>query len=82
MMSTYYMLDSVVHSIPNFYNLITPNCFFIKCYPHFADKKIAVREAKYLAQDWTGQEWSCHSNPTTHDCKALPLLTPFVLYGN
>ena len=45
------MLDSVVHSIPNFYNLITPNCFFIKCYPHFADKKIAVREAKYLAQD-------------------------------
>ena len=51
MMSTYYMLDSVVHSVPNLYNLIPPNCFFIKCYPHFTDKKIAVREAKYLAQD-------------------------------
>ena len=51
MMSTYYMLDSVVHSIPNLYNLIPPNSFFIKCYPHFTDKQIIVREAKCLAQD-------------------------------
>lgn len=49
MMSAYYMLDSVVHSVPTLHNLTPPNCFFIKCYP--TDKKIAVREAKYLAQD-------------------------------
>lgn len=82
MMSAYYMLDSVVHSVPNLHNLTPPNCFFIKCYPYFTDKKIAVKEAKYLAQDWIGQEWSCHSNPTTRNCKDLLLLTPFVLHEN
>lgn len=53
MMNTYYMPDSVLHSIPKLHSLI----FFFKLSSYevgiicFTDEETTVREFKYLAQD-------------------------------